>query len=70
MDQSELLRYFTGVLEQLGLQYFVTERGAVGLFMSWQQDPPSQNQVDSEIGPPVMRLDLSRLDIINQSDSL
>lgn len=24
MEQSELLRYFTNVLEQLGLRYFVT----------------------------------------------
>ena len=52
MEQSELLRYFTAVLEQLGLPYFVTGSVATIFF----GEPRFTNDIDIVVDFPASRI--------------
>lgn len=52
MEQSELLRYFTNVLEQLGLRYFVTGSVATIFF----GEPRFTNDIDIVVDLPENRI--------------
>jgi hypothetical protein len=52
MEQSELLRYFTAVLEQLGLPYFVTGSVATIFF----GEPRFTNDIDIVVDFPANRI--------------